>query len=75
MQPNKKKQRDGVLRALSFSSQIGFSMAVCIFIGVFLGKFIDKHLRTSPWFLLVFSLLGAVAAFWSIFRLHKKNNS
>ena len=74
MPTNKEKRRKGALHALSFSSQIGFTMAACIFVGVFSGKFLDKLLGTSPWFLLVFSLLGAAAAFWMIFRLSKKNN-
>ena len=69
--PDKKKKR-GVLRALSFSSQIGITMAACVFIGVFGGRFLDGWLGTSPWLLLVFSLLGVAAAFRAIFQLAKK---
>ncbi len=32
-------------------------------IGVFLGRFLDKLLGTSPWLLLLFSLLGVGATF------------
>ena len=67
-----KRHRHGVLRALSFSSQIGFTLVSCVFIGVFSGKYLDKILGTSPWLLLLFSLLGAAAAFWSMFRFVKK---
>lgn len=60
------------LRALSFFSQIGITMAACVFIGVILGKYLDNLLGTSPWLLLVFSLLGAGAAFKSLFDLGNK---
>ena len=71
MPGNKPNQRQGILRALSVSSQMGLSMATCVFIGVFLGRFLDSLLETSPWLLLVLSLLGAVAALWTIIRLTK----
>jgi len=72
MPNDKKKQRGGVLRALSFASQIGVTMAACVIIGVFLGRYLDNLLHTSPWLLLLFSLLGMAAAFRSIFSLAKK---
>jgi len=72
MPDNKKKRRGSVLRALSISSQIGVTMTACVFIGVFLGKYLDKLLGTSPWLLLIFSLLGVASALWSVFRLAKR---
>ncbi|NLN53511.1 MAG: hypothetical protein GX150_04315, partial [Firmicutes bacterium] len=36
-------------------------MAATIFVGVLLGRFLDSLLGTSPWLLLIFSLLGAGA--------------
>ena len=69
---NNRKQRLSVRHALLMSSQIGFTMAACIFVGVFSGLYLDKFFKTAPWLLLLFSLLGAAAAFWSIFRLSTK---
>ena len=69
---DKKKQGNEVLQGLSFFTQIGVTMAACIFVGVFLGKYLDRLLGTSPWLLLVFSLLGAAAAFRQIFVMAKK---
>ncbi len=60
------------LRALTFFSQVGITMAACVLIGVLLGKFLDGLLGTSPWLLLVFSLLGAAAAFKAMFDLGNK---
>ena len=68
----KKKEQNEFLRAVSFFSQIGITMAGCVFIGVFLGRFLDNRLGTSPWLLLVFSLLGVVAAFKALFDLSSR---
>jgi ATP synthase protein I len=63
-QPNKSLQH-----AVSFLSQIGVTMISCVFVGVFLGRFLDSRLKTTPWLLLVFSLLGVGAALKSFFDL------
>jgi len=65
----KEKQHNELLKALSFFSQVGTTIVACIFIGVFLGRFLDNFLGTSPWLLLVFSLLGAAAAFKALYDL------
>lgn len=72
MSHNNKEQRKKVLQALSFLSQAGFTMASCVFVGVFLGKALDHLLGTAPWLLLAFSLLGVGAAFKSLFHLANK---
>lgn len=66
-----KKQTGELLRALSFFSQIGITMAACVFIGVFIGRFLDNLFRTTPWLLLLFSLLGAAAALKALFDFGK----
>jgi ATP synthase protein I len=47
-------------------------MAACVLIGVFLGRFLDNLLNTSPWLLLLFSLLGVGAALKALFDLAAK---
>jgi ATP synthase protein I len=66
------KKRGGVLRAVSFSSQIGVLMAACVFVGVFLGQWLDGVFGTSPGLLLLCSLLGVGAAFRSLYLVIKK---
>jgi ATP synthase protein I len=72
MPKNDKQQRREIMRALSLLSHIGITIAVCILIGVLLGRFLDSVLGTSPWLLLVFSLLGTAAAFKSLLDIAKK---
>jgi len=59
-------------RAISFFSQISVTIVACILIGILLGRFLDNYFGTSPWLLLVFTLLGMAAAFKSLFDLGMK---
>jgi len=72
MKEPEKETRGTALRALAFCSEMGLSVAACLFVGVFLGKYLDRLLSTSPWLLLLFSLLGLAAAFRTIVTLAKK---
>ena len=73
MSSDSKEQRDGFLQSLSFLSQIGTTIIACVAVGIFAGRFLDSLLGTTPWLLLVFTLLGIASAFKSIFDLAKKN--
>ena len=70
-QDNKNKPGE-FTNAMSMLSQIGVSIAVCLAVGILLGMFLDHILGSSPWLLIIFSLLGVVAAFRSIFELANK---
>lgn len=65
---DKRPKYNETFRALSYFSQIGVTMAATVFVGVLLGKFLDGLFGTSPWLLLIFSLLGAGAAIKAIFN-------
>jgi ATP synthase protein I len=71
-QEDNKKPSKEFFRALSFFSQIGITMAACVLIGVFLGRFLDNLFGTSPWLLLLFSFLGAGAALKALLDLGQK---
>ena len=66
------KQPNEFGKALSMLSHIGVTIIVCIAVGLAAGYFLDKFLGTTPWLLLVFTLLGIAAAFKSIFDFAKK---
>ena len=64
-----KRHRRDFVRAFSNMSQIAVLMLACVLIGVFLGKFLDEKLGTTPWLLLICSLLGVAAAIKSIYDM------
>jgi len=68
----KGKQRKELTNAFSFFSQVITMMAACVLVGVFLGKFLDDLLGSTPGFLIVFSLLGIAASFKAMFDLAMK---
>ena len=72
MPQNKKKERSEFIKGLSLLSEIGIRVAACIFIGVLIGRLLDNALGTSPWLILLFSLLGVAAAFKSLSDFTKK---
>ncbi|MCL2676220.1 MAG: AtpZ/AtpI family protein [Firmicutes bacterium] len=72
MPKNSKKERSEFTKALSFLSQIGIMMMACVLIGVLMGRFLDSLFGTSPWLVLIFSLLGAAASFKCLMDFAKK---
>lgn len=68
---DKKSKNHQFIRGLSYLSQMGLTIIASVLIGVFLGKFLDKILGTTPWFLLFFSLVGVGAAIRNIFIMSK----
>ena len=60
------------LKGLAMITQIGLTFVVCIAIGFFVGRFLDGWLGTSPWLLLLFTIIGIGAGFKAIFDLFPK---
>ena len=69
---NNKNQVSGFISALSLLTQIGVTIVACIGVGILIGWFLDRWLGTTPWLLLVCTVLGVLAAFKSIFDFAKK---
>ena len=53
----------GLAEALGLMSQISISIVFCLFIGIYLGRFLDARLGTTPWLLMAGVFLGVAAAF------------
>ncbi|MGX4601504.1 AtpZ/AtpI family protein [Faecalimicrobium sp. JNUCC 81] len=53
---------------LSLLTQVGLMIIIPILGCMFIGKFIDSKLNTSPIFLLIFILLGIGGAFMSVYK-------
>ncbi len=70
-----KKETRQMFRELSFYSSLGFSVALAIFIGLFIGIALDRWLKTAPWFMFIFFALGIAAAAKNIMLALKKSKN
>ena len=59
-------------RELAYFSSIGISIALAIFIGLFVGIDLDRRFDTSPWLTLIFLAIGIAAGFRNIAMVIKK---
>lgn len=57
------------LKYLALVGQVGLLMAIPIFFCVFVGIWLDKTFGTNPLFLVIFILLGVMAAFRNLFHV------
>lgn len=69
----KSENRSSVFKNLALVSQIGISMIVPILGGIFLGNLIDKRLGTGIIFLVIFTIVGIMASFVSLFKMATKD--
>jgi ATP synthase protein I len=57
------KRRDWrYIRELAYFSSLGLQVALSIFIGYGLGRYLDGKWNTGPWLTIFFFLLGVAAA-------------
>lgn len=68
-----------LLRTLGVVSSMGISFVLAIFIGVLIGRQLDKWFGTAPWFFFIFLFFGIAAGFRNLYiitnRVIKKDNS
>jgi ATP synthase protein I len=60
------------LQKLAALSSLGLVLPSSIAVGLFMGYFLDKLLRTGPWLTLTFFILGIVSGFSGLIRGLKK---
>lgn len=68
----KSKDRVGIARALAMVSQIGITMIVCVFVGVWVGGWLDEKAGTTGIFLIICTILGVISGFMNIYKLLTK---
>ena len=61
------------LKDLAYYSSLGISVALAIFIGLFLGVWLDNKFDTSPVLTLIGLGMGIVAGFRNLVRAGKKS--
>jgi F0F1-type ATP synthase assembly protein I len=77
MRDNKQTKKNSLVDSLGAVSKIGsfgFIMAAAIFMGYYLGSYIDRKLDTEPWFLLLFLILFIIGAFIKFVQSIKEVN-
>ena len=67
-----KRETRRYFKELAYFSSIGLSIAFAIFIGLFIGVYLDRRFETSPWFTLIFLAMGIAAGFRNIAIAIKK---
>ena len=67
-----KKEHKSIYRAFALITCMGVSVVICLGLGIFIGWLLDRWLGTTPWLLLVFTLLGILAAVKSMYNMAKR---
>ena len=61
-----KKDTKRAFRELAYYSSLGLSVSLAIFIGLAVGVYLDRRFETSPWWTLIFLVLGIIGGFRNI---------
>ena len=70
-----KRETRQMFRELAYYSSLGFSVALAIFIGLFIGLGLDRLLNTTPVFMFIFLGFGILAGFSNIYRAMKRSRN
>lgn len=57
------------MKWMTLLSQIGITMIANILVALFIGKYLDQWLNTSPLFLLLFMVIGVLSGIKSVYLL------
>jgi F0F1-type ATP synthase assembly protein I len=63
------EDKKSLLKTLGVVSSMGISFVLAIFIGVLIGRQLDKWLGTDPWFFFIFLCFGIVAGFRNLYTI------
>ncbi len=56
-------------KGLGMAYRIGTELVVATLIGTGLGYLVDRWLKTTPWCLIIGTLVGAAAGFLNVYRI------
>ena len=62
-------------QGLATVGSLGFTLVGCTFLGLFAGYYLDRWLKTSPWFTILLLLAGIAAGFLNIFFSAARSSS
>lgn len=58
-----------IFKNIALVTQLGFSMALPVVAGVYIGAWLDKRFGTAPFLLIVCLLMFSVSSFINLFKL------
>jgi ATP synthase protein I len=61
-----------LFRQIASYSTLGLEMGLSVAVGAGIGYYLDKWLKTEPWFLIIFLVVGVIAGFRSLYRALKR---
>lgn len=61
-----------ILRYFARAGAIGFHMVISTFVGYLIGSQLDRWFVTSPWFTIIFLILGIAAGFRELASITKR---
>ena len=61
-----------LLKQFASYSTLGLEMGLSVAVGVGIGYYLDKWLKTEPWFLIIFIFFGVAAGFRRLYRAAKR---
>ena len=68
----KEDERKKMLKLLARFGTVGLEMGFSVAVGAFIGMFLDKLLGTKPWLGIIFLLLGVAAGFRRLIQVTRK---
>lgn len=66
------EERKELFRLMSKFSTVGLEMGFSVVIGLLMGIYLDRYLKTDPWMTILFLLFGFAAAGRVIIRVAKE---
>jgi ATP synthase protein I len=63
-----------ILKIFARAGTLGFTMVISTFVGLAIGYGIDHFFNTSPWFTIIFLVLGIIAGYRELARLAKRSS-
>lgn len=71
--PPKRSLWPETMRTVAQYTNLGWTLVASVALGVFVGRWADKHFGTEPWFLLLGSVLGiAVGLYYFLATVLRK---
>lgn len=55
-------------------SAVGLEMGLSVVIGLLMGIYLDRYLKTEPWMTIIFLLFGVAAAFRVMVRVARESS-